>query len=49
MYNEIMSDRRSINGHDPIAFCTFHSFLVEVQMKLGSSTVFIRLTALGAY
>ena len=36
MYNEIMSDRRSINGHDPIAFCTFHSFLVEVQMKLGS-------------
>ena len=37
MYNEIMSDRRSINGCDPIAFCTFHSFLVEVQMKLGSS------------
>ena len=39
MYNEIMSDRRSINGRDPIAFCTFHSFLVEVQnlMKLGSS------------
>ena len=31
-----MSDRKSINGRDPIAFCTFHSFLVEVQMKLGS-------------
>ena len=36
MYNEIMSDRRSINGCDPIASCTFHSFLVEVQIKLGS-------------
>ena len=32
--NWIMRDERSKYASDLMAFCAFHSFLVEVQMKL---------------
>ena len=35
MRDQITSDRRAKNASDQIAFCAFHSFLVEVQMNTG--------------
>ena len=32
----VIEGRNEVNARDQIAFCAFHSFVVEVQAKLGS-------------
>ena len=32
----VIEGRNEVNARDQIAFCAFHSFVVEVQAKMGS-------------